>query len=198
MYRNKTCFVHTLRDKTITGAIDYIRNCKLVPKCILFQIGSNDLGLLTANNSECVHEKESMEELISIAGSKFPNATICVSELLPRSLGNDAPTNTYNQRVRNFNSWLHYQKLAKVVPQPHFSVGDRRVYTEDGIHLTPNGTAQLVRNYKFVLNELLGFKKYAEYDRPSRKLTQQGYMRSDPEGQFDNQFHINRPRDSIY
>ena len=64
---------------------------------VLFQIGSNDL--LTANSAECINEKEYMEELISITKSKLIDTTVCVSELIRRSLGNQEPTYrpTYNR-----------------------------------------------------------------------------------------------------
>ena len=161
MYKNKQCHIQVLENKTIPGAMDYIKSCKLNPRCVLIQIGSNDL--LTTQTKDCTHEKERMEELISLTTTRFNQATICISELLPRSLGNERPTDEYNRRIKLYNQWLQGLKLVKVISQQGFSAGDSTFYGRDGIHLTQKGTAQLVRNYKHVLNEVFHMKPYKDY-----------------------------------
>ena len=63
MYRNKRVKITTLNDKTLNGAIEYVTTGNVSAKCVMFQIGSNDIGALDQetmieNFEQLVKDKE--------------------------------------------------------------------------------------------------------------------------------------------
>ncbi|CAG2246638.1 unnamed protein product [Mytilus edulis] len=71
LYKNRKVKVITLHDKTVFGAIQYIKSFRDKAKHIMFQIGSNDIEQKTPD--EVIEE---IEELVRVTQRYNPDATI--------------------------------------------------------------------------------------------------------------------------
>lgn len=154
MYRNKNRVnITTLRDKTISGAQDFVKSGKVKADVVLFQVGSNDLDTEEVDPEQVI---ENLEELVYTTRDALGEDTeITIREVLPRWYRNRQNTYAYQSKCAEFNDRLYYlgYKLGvSIIPQGNMS--ERFFY--DGIHLIPNGIRVLVKHYKQVLNGLLG------------------------------------------
>ena len=75
MYQ-KTCKVVSLDNKTINGAMSYVRRFPLKPKTVVPQVLSNDNDLSRYSVEDCLHNAQS---LIDLCRNTFPGATIFMS-----------------------------------------------------------------------------------------------------------------------
>ena len=83
-------------------------------------------------------------------------------QAMPRRLSTKGQTEAYNGKVSQFNAELCNLDILTITLDSLKSVNNE-MFTNDGVHLTPKGCAQLVRHYKTALNPVLGLKPYNEY-----------------------------------
>ncbi|CAG2239835.1 CEMIP [Mytilus edulis] len=81
LYKNRKVKIITLHDKTVFGAIQYIKSFRDKAKHIMFKIGSNDKEQKTPD--EVIEE---IEELVRVTQRYNPDAPITFGEILPRVL----------------------------------------------------------------------------------------------------------------
>ena len=159
IYKNKNCSVHQLESKGILGAVEYIEQCTVKdPEIIVYQVASNDLVSFSADL--CTQETE---KLLEKTWAKYPGAKICICEALPRELNSISDTTDYLDKLKKYNKSL--QNLGQEIKViKHRNIDQRRQNLwSDKIHLSNTGMALLIKNYKTVLNPLLGMKPYEEY-----------------------------------
>jgi ribonuclease HI len=200
IYKNKSCLVKTLdaNEKHISGAIKFVTNCKkTAASAVVLQVCSNSLA---DESVEVCMEK--CKNLIAACKNKFPGAEICIAESLPRKIGKTETDEIYNARSQKFNRSVH--TLGATIIH-HSSLGDvnRRLYQRDGIHLTRDGLTHLIRNYKTVLNPILGLPDYNSYSSLKTEQgqdyhTERGYHteRRARHSNFPHRNNVNRYRNS--
>ena len=175
IYKNKTCLVHELTSKGILGAEQYIDSCPVVnPKTIVFQVASNDLEHYSADL--CILETKT---LIDKTFSRYPDVKVCVSEALPRELNTLSKTKEYMEKMKNYNRNLQNIEKIHIIKNRNIDMQLSSLWS-DKIHLSSKGLALLIRNYKEVLNPLLGMKSYDEYryDQPTGNLNINPYSQT--------------------
>lgn len=151
MYKNKKVRVTKLWEKTVEGAIKFIRTGKVKTKNLLFQVGSNDLEDKSPEN--VLNE---IEELCAIAKTSMPNTNIVVAEILPRCYeDNRHDSEVFNEKCHLFNKLLEdfsNDTDFKVVKLDKIDTS----HMYDGIHLNNHGVRLYVTCVKEVMNPLLG------------------------------------------
>lgn len=83
IYKNKFTKINTLKDKTVYGALEFVKLGRVNSKNMLFQIGSNDLE--TKEAKEVLAE---IENLVVTTQTILPQANIILAAILPRYLRN--------------------------------------------------------------------------------------------------------------
>ena len=150
MYRNKKIRVTTLQDKTVSGAIQFLKSGKVKADTVLYQIGSNDLE----ENSPDDVMKE-VEELVNTTKEILPNANISFVEILPRFYDNITKLTQFDQKRMLYNNLLKdycvdldakYVKFNNMIADCFY----------DGIHFNEKGVRIYVKYIKEVLNPILG------------------------------------------
>ena len=115
-----------------------------VKEHLIVHVGSNDI----AKNAQLNNITQKIELLMDTIKTKFPNVQIAISLPLPR-IGNAA----FNRTFKKINHELI--KLARehnIYFINHFGVEeDPNAFYADGIHLTNDGTKNLVREVKDVI-----------------------------------------------
>ncbi|XP_035680733.1 uncharacterized protein LOC118418798 [Branchiostoma floridae] len=115
----------------------------------ILHIGSNDLDNSKHDDSSVQGCLQKTEELISIAKASFPNATIVLSQVLPR--GNDLQSDL-NKNIKDYNQSVlqRYKDEEKLLYVRHKKLStSRHLYRRDGIHLDEvTGTSLLVADVK--------------------------------------------------
>ncbi|XP_035670608.1 uncharacterized protein LOC118412085 [Branchiostoma floridae] len=115
----------------------------------ILHIGSNDLDNSKHNDSSVQDCLQKTEELVSIAKASFPNATIVLSQVLPR--GNDLQSDL-NKNIKDYNQSVlqRYKDEEKLLYVRHKKLStSRHLYRRDGIHLDEvTGTSLLVADVK--------------------------------------------------
>ncbi|KAI8501613.1 hypothetical protein Bbelb_208840 [Branchiostoma belcheri] len=118
----------------------------------IFHVGSNDLDNSQHEDSSVEDCLKNTEELVSHAKASFPNATIVLSQVLPR--GHDLHSNL-NKNIKNYNqSVLQLTRDDdKIIYVRHKKLStSRHLYKHDGIHLDDvTGTSLLVADVKQTL-----------------------------------------------
>ena len=109
---------------------------------------------------------EKCSVLVEKTKSLYPQVEVCIGEALPRKSHQllDKSMYWYNNKSREFNSCLSKIPGIKVICHSNLRLMTRSLYQEDGVHLRDAGTANLVSNFKEVVNPLLGMRNYGEYD----------------------------------
>ncbi|CAC5420357.1 unnamed protein product [Mytilus coruscus] len=102
MYKHRKVKITTLHDKTVFGAIQYIKSFRDKAKHIMFQIGSNDIEQKTPD--EVIQE---IEELVRVTRRYNPDATITFGEILPRFLSGRYYAKFFNEHRLIFNVQLY-------------------------------------------------------------------------------------------
>lgn len=162
MYKNKKTICTTLEDKTVYGAINFVRSGKINTKNLVYQVGSNDLE--TKSPDEVMKE---IERLVRETKEALPSVKIVMCELLPRYYNNGQKSAEFNEKRCMFNVLLKdFCSDSNIDYVEFFNMKINCFY--DGIHLTSNGVGQYVKCLKEILNPILGMKVY---ETPS-----QGYM----------------------
>lgn len=158
MYKQKKVKVTVLNDKTVSGAIKYIKTCNVKAKNVVFQIGSNDIENKTVDNVI-----EEIEYLVQTTKRSFPDATITFGEILPRFYSDRYLAKCYNENRHVFNVQLY--ELCKFY-NFHFVNYDfiDPKYFYDGIHIKGYGIAILVTSIKRVLSTILNVKFFEKPD----------------------------------
>lgn len=148
--------IHLLKDgKDIAAAKLLLERTQTKAKSLVLIVGSNDLAR-AKSVSACQVE---MEELLSIARAKMPDAEITISQILPRT-----DREVFNRKSEDFNRRM--SRHCDTTNKLHFITHDDlqgRENRYDGIHLEKHAVGKLVRNIKAVLNPLLGMVPYSEY-----------------------------------
>ncbi|MCG8431481.1 MAG: ELKS/Rab6-interacting/CAST family protein, partial [Candidatus Omnitrophica bacterium] len=159
IYKNRVCQVITLgeRQKTLDGALDFLKNCptSLNPKVTVIQASSNSL---CSNGVDVCIAK--CQLIIDTVRSRFPNSQICLGESLPRK---PREMKQYIMDHKEFNRRLTSLQ-CHVIHHANLAVVDNILYQGDKIHLTATkGIPALIRNFKTVVNPLLGMPSYNDY-----------------------------------
>ena len=144
MFRDRQVIKHVLEQKTIDGAKKYISGLEGKFKCILLQVGSNDL-----ENSSPEEVERGLSEVVALLTTKQPDAQILVSGILPRWKKYAADGMNFKNKKTLLNEKLKGNAAYTFCPQDNF--GRHMFY--DGIHLNSEGTAQLVSNYKYMIGK---------------------------------------------
>ncbi|KAI8485765.1 hypothetical protein Bbelb_364750 [Branchiostoma belcheri] len=115
----------------------------------IFHVGSNDLDNTRHDDSSVQDCLKKTEELVSRAKTSFPNATIVLSQVLPR--GHD-PDSTLNMNIKNYNQSVlqKHKDEEKMMYIRHKKLSiSKHLYKRDGIHLDDiTGTSLLVADVK--------------------------------------------------
>lgn len=151
MYRNKRVKVYTLHDKTVTGAIEFIKSGKMNTKHVLFQLCSNDL-----ESSTPVEVLEEFESLIKLTKECYPDITITVCEVMPRFYDNINALSKFEQSREIFNNLLKDFCVANDIVLIKFRMNAYHFY--DGIHFNERGVRIYVSVLKKVMDPILGLK----------------------------------------
>jgi len=151
MYKNRKVRRTTLWDKTVAGAIDFVKPGKIKSKTILFQKGSNDLDHLSED--ELMKE---IEQMVKVTREMYPESNVVYTEILPRFYRDMNMLTQYNQKRRLFNNLLKdYCKdleLAIVNFGDYFDIDS----FYDGIHLNQKEINVYVSQVKRVLSPIMG------------------------------------------
>ncbi|CAG2189272.1 unnamed protein product [Mytilus edulis] len=187
LYKNRKVKVITLHDKTVFGAIQYIKSFRDKAKHIMFQIGSNDIEQKTPD--EVIEE---IEELVRVTQRYNPDATITFGEILPRFLSDRYYAKFFNEHRLIFNVQLY--ELCKDLDL-HFVRYDfiQPDYFVDGIHIKGHGIPIMVMSIKRVLNTLLNVKLWEnnEYNTKTNPVRNNGI----PNYQMPNSITNRKQRD---
>nr|AAK21973.1 Sfy1 [Branchiostoma belcheri tsingtauense] len=115
----------------------------------ILHVGSNDLDNTRRDDSSVQDCLQKTEELVSRAKTSFPNATIILSQVLPRGQN---PDSTLNENIKNYNQSVlrKYKDDEKMLYIRHKKLStSRHLYKRDGIHLDDiTGTSLLVADVK--------------------------------------------------
>ncbi|CAH1232971.1 Hypp550 [Branchiostoma lanceolatum] len=115
----------------------------------ILHVGSNDLDNSRHDDSSVQDCLQKTEELVSHAKTSFPNATVVLSQVLPR--GHD-PESTLNKNIKSYNQSVMqmYKDDEKILYVRHKKLSvSRQLYKRDGIHLDDiTGTSLLVADVK--------------------------------------------------
>jgi hypothetical protein len=160
MYRNQTMVVHTLNDKSIRGAYDYIKTCPHRPKVVVLLVADN--CVVNTSVESCV---ENTRHLVTRCKQTFTGATVCLSHALPRRMNMRAQSMSHAAKASLYNSAIADMEVV-AVSHDTLRIEESGAFLRDGVHLTPMGLATIVRNIKSVLNPLLGLKPYDQYQTP--------------------------------
>ncbi|CAC5388143.1 unnamed protein product [Mytilus coruscus] len=199
MYKNRKVKIITLHDKTVFGAIQYIKSFRDKAKHIMFQIGSNDIEQKTPD--EVIQE---IEELVRVTRRYNPDATITFGEILPRFLSERYYAKFFNEHRLIFNVQLY--ELCKDLDL-HFVRYDfiQPEYFVDGIHIKGHGIPIMVMSIKRVLNTLLNVKLWEnnEYNTKTNPVRDIGIPYQMPSSMtnrkqrdhqaFEQKSHLNNP-----
>jgi ribonuclease HI len=197
IYKAKKCEVRTLEKglKNIDGAIDFVTKCNgsSSTQAVVLQVFSNSLSDDSVEN--CLTK---CSELVKNSKLKFPNAQICVAETLPRQLQNPGLTRMYNDKSRSFNYALQKVQGVTIIRHENLQRLNTRLYDSGGIHLTSNGLAHFIRNYKSILNPILGLPDYNSYRSDTRKPFYQHQMnnRFEPPNYHDRSTYSKQNNDN--
>ncbi|CAG2198042.1 unnamed protein product [Mytilus edulis] len=187
LYKNRKVKIITLHDKTVFGAIQYIKSFRDKAKHIMFQIGSNDIEQKTPD--EVIEE---VEELVRVTQRYNPDATITFGEILPRFLSDRYYAKFFNEHRLIFNVQLY--ELCKDLDL-HFVRYDfiQPDYFVDGIHIKGHGIPIMVMSIKRVLNTLLNVKLWEnnEYNTKTNHVRDNGI----PNYQMTNSMTNRKQRD---
>ena len=152
LYPSLKFHVETLRKRTIHGATDYVKNCKLRPRTLILHVSGN--SLVNYDVSQCVAQ---MSNILQLCGTKFPHTKILVSGSFPRKLGSAAVNERYRHKVNIFNDSI--QRLVgedAFISHPQLQNLDHdSAWCDDEVHLSNVGVKILVTNLKRRLNPLL-------------------------------------------
>ena len=135
-----------------------MEQCNIRTKVVVLQVLSNTLCRHTVNDTY-----SQLSNLIYACETVFGGARLCVGEALPRRLATPWETSTYTRKVSELNAKLYNCENVTVIPHDNLQKMPSPYLGLDGIHLTPIGTGQLVRNFKIITNPLLGLRDYSEY-----------------------------------
>ena len=151
MYKNRKVRRTTLWDKTVAGAINFLKTGKIKSTTILFQIGSNDLDHMSED--EVMKE---IEQMVKVTREMYPESNVVFTEILPRFYRDMNMLTQYNQKRRLFNNLLkdycNDLVLAIVNFGDYFDIDS----FYDGIHLNQKGINVYVCQVKRDLNPIMG------------------------------------------
>ncbi len=162
MYKHKKVIIHTLDDKTISGATKFFSAHSIDAQVILLQVGSNDVARMGAKNvadhvlALAIHLRET-----------YPQSKVVISGMLPRFSAS---------QPRFPGEWeIYCDMISKSCTVAGFPYICNRNFIQtdfviDGIHPHSKGVGKLVSNYKSLLNDLLGMKAYSQYQRDSKVI----------------------------
>jgi hypothetical protein len=158
LFKNRTVKVISLPEKSIHGAIDFLKTCKLNPKVCILQVASNSI----ANNTvqSCL---AATTELLNLCAIVMPHTKLFLADPLPRSLYSPLQREAYTNKAKAYMSGLdtlrsnsNFTRLLHLSLYTHTPVH----YVADGTHLTQRGTAELIKNYKVAVCPALGIFSY--------------------------------------
>ncbi|KAI8516225.1 hypothetical protein Bbelb_048060 [Branchiostoma belcheri] len=121
----------------------------------ILHVGSNDLDNTRRDDSSVQDCLQKTEELVTLAKTSFPNATIILSQVLPRGHN---PDSTLNVNIKNYNQSVlrKYKDDEKILYIRHKKLStSRHLYKRDGIHLDDiSGTSLLVADVKRTIRSM--------------------------------------------
>ena len=177
-YRNRKCWIKTLDEKNINGARDYIKTCQFKQKIVLYQVTSNDL----VNNSVeyCLHI---LKLLIQETYERYPDCQIIFGTPLLRKLDTEAQTNEYNTKCEELITKISDIEKIKLINHSNIKLCPEFFVQEQDspriIHLSSKGIGLMVRNFKKMLNPLLGLGDYLDFDQFGRsRYTSQSFQQN--------------------
>ena len=184
IYRNRITRITTLRDKTIQGAVEFIKSKKINSDIIVLQIGSNDL-----ESAEVDNVMEEYENMVEVIKKEYSNAKLVIGEVLPRYYHDHLITAEFEQKRCQFNLLLKdlcEDRNLELVQYDHV----RPTNFYDGIHLNQEGIKMYVKNLKEVINPLVDVRSSENPNVENRRQynTNQTYN-----GKGCQQFYQNRP-----
>ncbi|XP_078586192.1 uncharacterized protein LOC144868093 [Branchiostoma floridae x Branchiostoma japonicum] len=156
---------------------------------VILHVASNDLDNSQRDTSSVQDCLDKTTELISCAKTSFPNATIVLSQVLPRGHNMDSNVNKnikdYNQAVLQRSKddsktlYVRHKKLSTT----------RQLYKRDGIHLDDTtGTSLLVADVKRTMRSAENRSTYSgsgTYTPPDTSARE----RQGPRQRQDRQYH---------
>ena len=198
IYRQKNVKLTTLRDKTIYGARQLLKEKKILADNILFHIGSNDLEGKTAEDV-----MEDARLLVNETKELFPPCNIIVSEIQPRFYRDRRDSLYFEQKREKYNKFLSELCSEENI---HLVQQDNLQYLDfsDGIHLSDSGIRNLVECYKRVTNPLLGIQANQNQMKPNFRANshvsnnRDRYKYRQPWNSFKNDQDIHRSFDNSY
>ena len=133
-----TCF----SKKNIEGAIKFVTHLDGNIKTFLLQVGSNDLEQ-RSSDSVC----QSIEKVLKLIQTKFPESKVLVSGLLPGWKVIPREGMVFKNKKSEVND------KSSCLPGIIFCTQDNfyRHIFYDGMHLNQQGTAQLMSNYTYLV-----------------------------------------------
>ncbi|XP_006814454.1 uncharacterized protein LOC102810377 [Saccoglossus kowalevskii] len=182
VYRNT--HVRTLRGSNVPQVTDYIMSVKSSNTTnVVLHVGTNDIDSNISPDA-IMREYNRLTESVS---TKFPEATIYVSSILPRrnKVNFNIIANNINARLQSM-----CDGNTKLVFIHNRNISIRHL--SDEVHLNDRGTALLVRNIKDVIGPKLGINrirrsvnnKYPQYYSGERAKISETYHST----QYNNLF----------
>ena len=162
MYRNRSVKITTLHDKTLYGAIHYIKTGKVKANNVMFQIGSNDLE--HKDPDDVLIE---LEQLVKTTKEALPEVNVLIGEILPRFYQDRSLSSEYEQKRMSYNCLV--KEFCNEIGA-HFVTYDNLKFIDfvDGIHLNEVGVRIFVSNMKRVFNPLLGVVHVSENENKKK------------------------------
>jgi len=152
--RNRNTRITTLRDKTVHGAKEFIKEMIIHrdTSVIMVQVGSNDLG-----DKDAGEVIDQYEELIDQIRQSYPDSEVVLGHILPRFYNDHYKTQLSETKRYQFNISLKYLCTDKNLKLVTFE-NMRKTDYYDRIHLNSEGIKNYVRNLKTVVNPIVNVK----------------------------------------
>jgi hypothetical protein len=144
-------------------------------KCVVLHLLGNDLKEEKVTPETCT---EDLMELVKVVKQTYGNIPVVISEATPR--GDDLSTALKAKQInevkeRTFET-KNFEKI-RVVRNINMGVRgmpQREMFQDDGVHLTPIGTAKLAGNIKAAVGEILGLRQKGGPYQQKRGFGSQG------------------------
>ncbi|CAC5374223.1 unnamed protein product [Mytilus coruscus] len=164
MYKNRKVKIITLHDKTVFGAIQYIKSFRDKAKHIMFQIGSNDIEQKTPD--EVIQEIEELPEYfvdgIHIKGHGIPIMVMSIKRVLNTLLNVKLwENNEYNTKTNPVrDNGIPYQMPSSMTnrKQRDHQAFEQKSHFNNPIHVgsesAMNGRNKIVNMMELMLQEM--------------------------------------------
>lgn len=163
LYQQKIVSIHIPENKTIEGALAFLKKASLVGEHTLTLVGSNDLVYKSVADTI-----SDLRQLVELHEAKFPDSNLHILPAIHR-----LHDKAYNAKVNQFNSEIYQfqSKHTSIMRNTEIHERNSDMYQSDCVHFLRAGTLALVNVIKSHLNPILGFLPYIPNKTSMRQNT---------------------------